>query len=108
MIILVNKLLPSGIRGMAIFPFIFVNDKKLLNNKVLINHEKIHIKQQIEMLIVFFYLWYGLEYVVKFFTTAKDVYRDLSFEREAYENERNLDYLKNRKAYAWFKKIVKK
>ena len=33
---------------------------------------------------------------------------NLSFEREAYGNERNLLYLENRKKYAWFKYISNK
>lgn len=32
-------------------------------------------------------------------------YRDVSFEEEAYNNEKNLDYLKARKYYSWWKYI---
>jgi len=48
------------------------------------------------MLIVFFFLWYLIEAIAK-------GYRNISFEKEAYANEKDLNYLKNRRAYAWRK-----
>lgn len=100
--------------GITIFPFIILKKsyfdkqpKELLD--ITINHEKIHIKQQIELLVVFFYLWYFLEYYIKNFkyTFKEDVYLNLSFEREAYENESNKDYLKTRKFWSFIKYVIK-
>jgi len=76
-------------------------------NKRLINHEKIHWYQQMEMLVIFFYIWYILEWFVKLFFSPFGTYLRLSFEREAYDNEDNLIYLKTRKHFAWFKRIIK-
>lgn len=68
----------------------------LLANKALLNHEKIHWQQQKEMLILPFYVWYVVEWMFK-------GYRQISFEREAYENDVNPDYLKTRKKWQWVK-----
>jgi len=69
------------------------------------NHEMIHWKQQLEMLIIFFYLWYLLEWIIKLFKYGKKAYMNLSFEREAYDNDDNLNYLETRKHYSWVKYI---
>jgi hypothetical protein len=38
-----------------------------------------------EMLYIPFYLWYGVEWLVKLFCKG-NAYRNISFEREAYDN----------------------
>ena len=73
----------------------------------IINHEKIHWKQQMEMLIIFFYFWYLIEWFIRLFINGKAAYRSLSFEREAYDNDDNLEYLKTRKPYSWLKYMKK-
>ena len=51
MLIIVSKyLIPKGYRGLTIFPFVVVRSKNDLQDKVLLNHEKIHIRQQLELL----------------------------------------------------------
>ena len=66
----------------------------------MMNHERIHSAQQREMLFVFFYLAYFMEWVVRL-PMRGNAYRNISFEREAYANQRNLDYLHTRRHYAW-------
>lgn len=99
MIVLVLKYLtPKGFRGITLFPFIVLVDKKDRKDAVMMNHEKVHIRQQLEMLIVPFFIWYGLEFLFRWIQ-CKDkhlAYRKISFEREAYANEENLHYLKAR------------
>lgn len=75
-----------------------------------VNHEEIHQKQQFEMLILPFFLWYGLEFIVRLFQYRnwKEAYRNISFEREAYANQDNLGYLPKRKHFAWFNHIIKR
>lgn len=92
-------------RGITIFPFIFIIEEEK-GNKQLLNHEKIHIEQQIETLWFFFWIIYGLSFVVQFikernFTLA---YRNIIFEKEAFENQDNLNYLNTRKRFNWLKK----
>jgi len=92
--------------GMAIFPFILLRNKEDKTNLHLIHHERIHIIQQIEMLILPFFIWYGIEYVyrlIQYQFNGNKAYRNLSFEREAYANEHDLDYLKKRKFYSFIK-----
>lgn len=103
--IIVTKLLGKDIMGMALFPFILVKEEYLKTNTRIINHEKIHLKQQIEMLIIPFYIWYGIEFLFRWIKTKnKDLaYRSISFEREAYTNESDLSYLKNRAFWSFLK-----
>ncbi|RZJ52331.1 MAG: hypothetical protein EOO44_12165 [Flavobacterium sp.] len=83
---------------MTLFPFVLVKYDRDKENRIFLNHEKIHLRQQLEMLIIPFFIWYFLEFVIRFIKCKdKDVaYRNISFEREAYKNERNFNYLKKR------------
>lgn len=85
------------------FPFILLRKKELRQNQSLINHEKIHLRQQLELLIIPFYIWYLSEYYIKYlkYKDPERAYRNISFEREAYENDQNLDYLKTRKLWSF-------
>lgn len=106
--ILVSKyLVPKGYQGFAFFPFVFLKDKKLKRDKVLINHEKIHLRQQLELLVVFFYVFYVMEFIVRYgqYKTWDLAYRNISFERETYRNECNADYLKQRALWQFLKYI---
>ncbi len=97
-LIVLNSLPASA---MAIFPFILVHRSSIPLGEKLLNHERIHLQQQLELLIIPFYIWYGLEYlfyILKFRNHHK-AYRSIRFEKEAYSNEMNLNYLKNRKHY---------
>ena len=109
MIIVCQKLLKNTkINGITLYPFIFIKNHEDKKNRVLINHEKIHIRQQLELLIVFFYILYVTEYYYHFFRlkNAHAAYHAISFEREAYSMEHDLNYLKNRKFWA-FRKYFK-
>ena len=57
--------MPRGYIGITIFPFMFLKYKDLKSNKVLINHEKIHLRQQLELLIVLFFVIYSIEFLVQ-------------------------------------------
>lgn len=108
MILIVFKYLtPKGFRGLTFYPFVFMLDKKDKLDKVFINHEKIHIRQQLELLIVPFFVWYGLEYLFRLFQykDRKKAYFNISFEREAYANEKDLNYLKERSFWSFLKFI---
>ena len=78
---------------------LFVHPGVYLSDE-LMNHERIHSAQQREMLFVFFYLAYFFEWLLRL-PMRGNAYRNISFEREAYANQRNLDYLKHRRLYAW-------
>lgn len=106
MILIVFKYLtPRGFRGLTFFPFVFMVNKEDKFNKVFINHEKIHIRQQLELLIFPFFVWYTVEYLVRLiqFKDRKKAYYNISFEREAYANENNINYLKTRPLWSFIK-----
>jgi hypothetical protein len=98
-----------SIGGLTLWPYIILREKyrdnKLYTKKVIItiNHESIHIKQQQELLVLPFYLWYFIEWFLKLFIYGKRSYYEISFEREAYNNQDNLNYLKTRKWYSFLK-----
>jgi len=91
--------------------------KNKINGKV-INHESIHSEQMKELGYIFFYIFYLLEWIIKipcswFYKQpqgkyiTKVAYRSISFEQEAFYNENDYNYLKNRKRYNWIKRIFK-
>jgi len=107
MIFFSKYLVPKGYTGITVFPFVFVKHKDLKGDKVLINHESIHLKQQLELLVLPFYMFYFIEFVIRFIQYGNwyRAYRNISFEREAYINENNLDYLKTRSFWCFMKYV---
>ena len=88
--------------GITLWPFVIIRPNKTW---ITINHESIHIKQQQELLVIPFFFLYLLEWFVGIFiygSTSK-AYYNISFEKEAYDNQSNPDYLKSRKLFSWFK-----
>lgn len=110
MIIVKNNIIPfKGFTAITLWPFIFVRkDEEKHYTDVVEHHEYIHGEQQKEMLIVFFLLWYGIEWLIKwaYYRNANTAYKNISFEREAYKNQNDLAYLDIRKHYAWTKYII--
>ena len=103
MLILAPFLLQKSVNAMAIFPFILLKNLSQKNDLSLINHEKIHIQQQKELLVVFFFFWYAIEFLYRFILLKNfhQAYLNISFEKEAYSNQHELNYLKNRKFWAF-------
>ncbi|MFM9988554.1 hypothetical protein [Flavobacterium sp.] len=104
MFLIVSKyLIPKKYRGLTFFPFIIIKDGCDKSNVILINHEKIHIRQQLELLILPFYVWYFLDFLIKMirYKDKNKAYKNIIFEREAYANEKDLDYLKSRSFWSF-------
>ena len=100
----VNRyLVPKRYRAITLYPFIFVRNASDKYDKVLINHERIHLRQQKELLVLPFCIWYFLDFLFKYlrYRNWDKAYRNIIFEREAYNNQSNLDYLKVRGIW-WF------
>jgi len=89
----------KNFNAINLFGVLFVHPGVYLSAEM-INHERIHSAQMREMLYVPFYLFYLLEWVVRL-PMRGNAYRNHSMEREAYDNQRDLDYLAHRKHYAW-------
>lgn len=91
-----------GIRGITLYPFIIVND---INNNILLNHEAIHIAQQKELYVLKFYYLYITQYLRnrKIYKSHRLAYLNITFEKEAFANERDFTYLKTRKKHSYKK-----
>lgn len=95
-----NKFIPfPGYKAINLFGILFVRGNARIDDKT-IRHESIHTSQMKEMLYVFFYIWYVVEWIVRLFMRG-NAYRKISFEREAYDNEDSGCYLGSRKTFAW-------
>lgn len=103
--IIYNSIIPfKGFKACSIFPFIFI--RKEYKGKVeptLLEHERTHFEQQKEMLFVFFYLWYAVEWLIRFvkYRDARLAYKRISLEQECYWATQMESYHKWRKHYAW-------
>ena len=100
-----NRFIPfKGFNAINIFGVVFVRYGATVSERT-IRHESIHTAQMKEMLYIFFYLWYVVEWIIRLFMKG-NAYRNISFEREAYSNEDDVIYLEDRKRFAWIKYIV--
>ena len=98
-----NNFIPlRGFKAINLFGVLFVRGNASIGPAD-INYEEIHTAQMREMLYVPFYLWYVVEWLVRLvqFRDFKKAYRNISFEREAYANERGMGYLGRRRRYSW-------
>lgn len=97
--VIYNNIIPfKGFKAINLFGILFA--RKVLD-PIDINHEAIHTKQMKELLYIFFYIWYIIEWmilVIKYGDSRK-AYKNIRFEKEAYKHESDFEYLKNRKHY---------
>ena len=106
--IVINKIIPfKGFKAITLWPWIFC--RKALKD-VDVNHEMIHVRQQEEMLIVLFFIWYVIEWVIRLaiYLNFDEAYKNISFEQEAYDHEAEHGYLNVRKHFAWMRYLTKK
>ena len=130
-----NNIIPfQGFKAITIWPLVFARKKFRPLDDVTINHEGIHLIQQLEIIILSllviaivvlslhisllwlllslasYYILYCLEYVIRLcaYGRGHEAYRNISFEQEAFLNEKDFNYLIERKAFAWVKHITTK
>lgn len=101
--IIYNNIIPfKGYLAINLFGILFVReDYEHTLSSVDINHERIHTAQMKELLYIFFYIWYFIEWLIlllKYKDTSK-AYKNIRFEKEAYANEEDLSYLYHRKKF---------
>lgn len=133
--IIYNNIIPlKGYQAITIWPFIFARKSAKPLKMHEENHEKIHLRQQLEVIILsaaiiavlilifgwswwwmllslgVYYAGYGIDYAIRYiaYGSPKEAYRNISTEQEAYMNERDIQYLRDRKPFAWAKYIGKK
>ena len=72
---------------------------------VIINHELIRTEQIKELLYIPFYFLCLCNYINDLLVDKKqkEADKNIYFEKEAHDNETNLDYIKTRKKYNYFK-----
>lgn len=99
------RLIPKGI-CVNLFGTFWARDPSWID-KYVINHERIHTAQQRELLFVPFYVLYVIEWLFRLiqYRNRHDAYINISFEREAYANGHNLEYLSGRKFASWIRYI---
>lgn len=133
LIVVYNNIFPlKRFTAMTILPFMFVRkDRAWAFNAIGERHEGTHIRQQLEMLVVgvviatvlaasgcgwlsllslpLFFYWYGIEWLVRLciYRNMTTAYKNVAFEREAYDNMYNITYLEQRDVFAWIRYIRK-
>ena len=99
----INKFIPfPGFKAANLFGVLFVRGSGIISKKTM-NHESIHTELWKELLWIGFLLWYLIEWIIRLFAFKgrKYAYKNISFEREAYYNEADLDYMKYRKVWSF-------
>lgn len=101
-----SKVCPKGFRAINLFGTVFVRSSYGLSETT-INHEAIHTAQMKELLYILFYIWYGIEWLIRLiqYRDAHKAYRNIFFEREAYTYQNDNSYLKKRRTlpFLWVK-----
>lgn len=132
--VIYNNIIPfKGYKVIAILPFIFARKSAKWLKDYVVNHETIHLRQQLEVLIasliiilamilifgiswwwmsaslLVYYAWYVAEWLIRW-AVCHDrnlAYKNIAFEQEAYLNEHDMGYLKDRRLFAWVEYIGK-
>lgn len=102
--VIYNNVLPfKGFVAINLFGVLFIRNKyKGKIDSRTLSHESIHSAQMRELLYVGFYLMYVVEWFLRLFMRG-NAYRNISFEREAYSNEKDEKYLEDRKPFAFLR-----
>lgn len=100
-----NNIIPfKGYKAINLFGVLFVRQDAVID-EITLNHEAIHTAQMKELLYIFFYIIYIVDWLIGLmaYVSFSKAYRDICFEKEAYQNEGNINYLKSRKPFAFIK-----
>lgn len=98
-----NKIIPfRGFHAINLFGVLFVRGIRPIS-KVTYTHESIHTAQWKELWYIGFLFWYVTEWLIRL--PKGNAYRNISFEREAYSNDKNQHYLESRKSFAFIKHL---
>lgn len=101
--IIYNGVIPfKGFVAINLFGIVFARKEYRPIPETTINHEAIHTKQMKDLLYVGFYLCYIAEWLVRLFMKGS-AYRNISFEREAYNYQHTPEYIRTRQKFAMWK-----
>lgn len=102
-----TRLIPRSWNFVAItlFGLVFTADRHQVDSRVK-NHELIHCQQQLEWLYIPFFIVYLAEWLLHLIRLrdSDKAYRAISFEREAYAHEGDMDYIARRRHYANYRR----
>ncbi len=89
--------------AISLWPFIILKTQDQKWDKVTLNHERIHLRQQLELFVLPFYFIYLVHYLLLRFNglSKHSAYLNICFEREAYLYESQSHYLQTRRAYSF-------
>ncbi len=105
--IIYTKIFPAKGRSINLCGVIFIRKGEFLTYERQMS-ERIRTAQMKELLYIPFYILYLLEWVARLPCFGKQAYYNISFEREAHDNQSDYEYLKTRKKYSWIKYIKNK
>ena len=108
MMVVRNNIIPfKGYKAINLFGILFCRRDAVIGS-ITLNHEYIHTMQMREMLYIPFYIWYGIEWLIKWvlYRDAHLTYHNISFEKEAFLHEKDMGYSKNRRHFTWIKYIL--
>jgi len=93
---------PIEINAITLGWFVFSRGKL---DAVVRQHESIHVQQYVETYFIGFVILYLWDYLTAYlkYKNGKLAYWHIRFEQEAYDKQRELNYLNTREAYSWLK-----
>lgn len=99
-------LVGKKVGAFTLFPFIIFRDRGVMENEDYIRHETIHLRQYVETLFIRILVIGYLQYLYARCILKKSklqAYCYMSHEQEAHQNDRDQEYLKNRKWFTYYK-----
>ena len=102
--IIYNRFIPfKGFLAINLFGVLFARKGAKIDERTLC-HEAIHSEQMKELLYICFYVIYFFEWLLRLFQhrfNLKEAYKSISFEKEAYANDKDPLYLDTREPFSW-------
>ena len=100
--VVLSKLAPIEIGAITIGPLVFSRGEM---SDITKNHEAIHWQQYIETGIIGFIILYYSFYLYNYikYRDTQAAYFLIPFEKEAYDNHENFNYLEKRQRWSWCK-----
>ncbi len=97
---ILSRFAPISIGAITLGFIVFSKNKMDETTK---RHETIHFQQFLETAFIGFIILYAWDYIFCYlrYADGEEAYRMIRAEQEAYNNEHNPDYLKNRKRWRW-------
>lgn len=105
-----SRFLPfRGFTAINLFGVVVARRDRLPLSRHTLHHEAIHTHQIKELFYIGFYVWYLVEWLLRLiqYRDFKRAYKNICFEREAFCNDADADYLKQRKLFAFIPYLVR-